>query len=606
MKKDSIGKLIHYERNKNKISQQELCSGVCSVSALQRLESGERLPDFFVLERIIERLGKSINKIEFLYSEADYEIYYLREVIEKALEQKKYSEVEHALRYYESRTEVKEPLHRQYVCKICAVIMAHKERKHEEAEELFEKALKETVSDFSLSNIDNFLMGEEEVLLLLLWIQEKIERDEHSFLLEGSRLLHYIERVCKDEEVKANVYCKAAWILGTVSIKQKNWLDALWYTLQGEKILTENGLLMHLPQFLDRILDLTEKRDVSTYVEWKKQTEALKQLYEEYGEVWKTESIELWKKYRQLEIYLVSELFEQERKILKQSQEKLADAIELDQKTISRIESGRYKPKRGTFRKMREYLQIDRDICVTRIIVEDYNLLELERNIAKLNHYRREREAEVLYKELKSKLSMEWRENQQYIKYMDVLFANQLGRVSAEEAIKSCIEAFRVTRENLDINQIEQVVLGRMEAAIINYIAKCYDKIGEKEKAIELLEKAVRGYQNSKVDIKYHYVALALIYEHLAINYEECDKFEEAISWCDKAIRLDLSCKRGIGMGFILEQKIYTIDRMSGDRSSSKDKYKQAYQILKLMRKERQMKSLQKIFYEWYEDVIDI
>lgn len=88
MKKDSIGKLIHYERNKNKISQQELCSGVCSVSALQRLESGERLPDFFVLERIIERLGKSINKIEFLYSEADYEIYYLREVIEKALEQK--------------------------------------------------------------------------------------------------------------------------------------------------------------------------------------------------------------------------------------------------------------------------------------------------------------------------------------------------------------------------------------------------------------------------------------------------------------------------------------------------------------------------------------
>lgn len=79
-----IGNMIAYERSKQGISAQRLSEGVCSVSALKRLESGVRLPDFFVLERLIERLGKSVNKMEFLYDEGAYDIYYLREIIEKA------------------------------------------------------------------------------------------------------------------------------------------------------------------------------------------------------------------------------------------------------------------------------------------------------------------------------------------------------------------------------------------------------------------------------------------------------------------------------------------------------------------------------------------
>lgn len=73
MDKRTIGNLIYYERNKRKISVQKLCAGICSVSALQRAESGERLPDYFVLERIVERLGKSVNKLEFLQDKAAYE-----------------------------------------------------------------------------------------------------------------------------------------------------------------------------------------------------------------------------------------------------------------------------------------------------------------------------------------------------------------------------------------------------------------------------------------------------------------------------------------------------------------------------------------------------
>lgn len=605
MDKKSIGNLISYERNLKKISLQQLASGICSVSALQRIECGERLPDFFVLERIIERLGKSVNKIEFLYNEAAYEIYYLRELIDRFTEKKEYEEAIQALAYYERQHVAKEPIHRQYIYKMQAIIAAEKEQNHQKAKELLELAFAQTVKDFSLQCLEKYVLGEGELLLLLMRMQEEIEIDDVHTQIEEKRMLQYIEQLCQDEEVAANVYSKAAWVFGTAAMKQKNWREALWYTLQGEKLLADNGLLVHLPQFLERILFLTGKQDLSLHTEWKKQRDALKKLYEEYEEEWEANGIELWKNYRQQEVYLVSELFGQERKLVNESQERLADMLEIDQKTISRIESGKYKPKAGTFQKMKEYLQIDRDICTTRIVADDFRLLELERKIAKLNHYQQEEKAEVLYKQLKAELSMEWKENVQYVKYMDTLFETELRGMKREDTVSGCMEAFHVTRANTELEQIDAVVLSRTEAFILNDIARCYDRMGRKAEAIELLEKIVHGYENSKVDLKYHYAALALVYQHLAVDCEECDRLEEAVEWCDRSIRFELRCKRGLAVGFVLSQKVYTLDRMRGDRTLSRESYQQAYQIMKVMKKERRMKSLRKAYMEWYGEEID-
>lgn len=522
------------------------------------------------------------------------------------MEQKNYDEAKKALTYYESISAATEPLHRQYIYKMQAVISTGAEGDHQKAKKLLERALEETVPGFSLNDLDNHLLGEGEIVLLLMWLREKAEVEAINVQMEGKRILQYIEQVCQDEEVAANIYSKATWVLGLVEMKGQRWEEALWYTLQGEDVLANNGLLLHLPQFLERILCLTESCNFALYVEWKKQRDALKQLYEEYDEVWETDDIELWKNYRQQEVYLLSELFGQERKLVNQSQEKIADAIEIDQKTISRIESGKYKPKAGTFQKMKEYLQIDRDICSTRIVVEDFSLLDMERKIAKLNCYRREEEAEKLYNLLKTRLSTKWEENVQYMKYMTVLFDTELGRTTIEAAIEECIEAFRVTRKNLSLERIDEVVLSRIETSIVNYIARCYDRIGRKEDAIRLLEKIIQGYENSKVDLKYHYVGIALVYQHLALNCEECDRLEAGIEWCDKSIQFDLECKRGLNVGFMLSQKIYTMNRMSGIDVSRKKCYQQAYQLMKLMKDEKQMKELRIAYDEWYKEEIDV
>ena len=148
MNRQSIGKLVLYEREKKQISIQNLANGICSISTLQRVENGERLPDFFVLERMIERLGKSINKMEFLYSQGDYEIYCLREVIERYLENKQYADVWEGLEAYEALKEAEEPIHKQYIFKMYGAIAAEEEKDHQKAAKYLEEALQLTVPDF--------------------------------------------------------------------------------------------------------------------------------------------------------------------------------------------------------------------------------------------------------------------------------------------------------------------------------------------------------------------------------------------------------------------------------------------------------------------------
>jgi transcriptional regulator with XRE-family HTH domain len=51
-----IGKYIKYKRLSKNITQTELCTGICSISTLSRIEGGKNVPTFFVKKAIFEKL----------------------------------------------------------------------------------------------------------------------------------------------------------------------------------------------------------------------------------------------------------------------------------------------------------------------------------------------------------------------------------------------------------------------------------------------------------------------------------------------------------------------------------------------------------------------
>lgn len=67
------------EREKQGISQERLCRGLCVVSALSRYENGERIPDRLLMNALIQRLGKSSDELTTMISCQEYAYFEWRE-----------------------------------------------------------------------------------------------------------------------------------------------------------------------------------------------------------------------------------------------------------------------------------------------------------------------------------------------------------------------------------------------------------------------------------------------------------------------------------------------------------------------------------------------
>ena len=606
MKELTIGDIIKHQINKKGISPEKLTEGLCTPTSLKRLINGDTRQSFFLVERILQRLGISVNKVTLLHNESDDTLFIMREMICKLLVEKAYAKAEYILSEYEMVADLSNPLHLQYVCETRGVILSEAYGKHEEALELYHKAFKAVLERFEVDKLSDFLLGEEEMILLMLMLKEEMKVKNTNISVYARQLLDYVEKQYEDEEVRTNIYTKLAWLMGESAMKNNNYEDALELTLGGIEALTDNGLLLHLPQFLDRLLFLTRDRAEDVYSSWKKKRDALKELYVEYHEPWETEDIRLWESYRQNNIYLISELLRDERDLSGYSQEELAEAIGIDVKTISRIENGKSTPKKATFASIKEHFDLEGDSLQTRLAVDNPSLLEMERDISRLTSKHQYKEAEILFKSLKKQLSMESKVNRQYVAFTEALFDNMLKRKPVEEVIADLENAFLITRNDKHLKNLGKFVTTDLEAKIINMMALCYEILGDRNESIKLLEKLKEGYERSKVTDRNHRIPIGLLYTNLCTYYEEMNRFDDAISLADKAIKYYIKCNRGDNLGFLVEEKTYTNYRMTGDNTTNKGKYRQSYRLMELMKAgEKEKAPLREAYKEWYGETID-
>ena len=115
----------------------------------------------------------------------------------------------------------------------------------------------------------------------------------------------------------------------------------------------------------------------------------------------------------------------------------------------------------------------------------------------------------------------------------------------------------------------------------------------------------IKGYERSKIDVKRYEIPFILLSVNLCARYEEIDRFEDSIHLTDKVIKNLISCKRGDELGFLVEEKTYKTDRMTGTNAKSIEKYRQSYQLFELMKAgENEKAPLKRAYKEWYgEDI---
>ena len=73
MTNQKIGEILYVLRMQRGLGQEDLCRGLCSNAALSRYELGERTPDRLLLNALMQRLGKSADKMATILFMEEYE-----------------------------------------------------------------------------------------------------------------------------------------------------------------------------------------------------------------------------------------------------------------------------------------------------------------------------------------------------------------------------------------------------------------------------------------------------------------------------------------------------------------------------------------------------
>ena len=179
-------------RVEKQLSQEELCRGICSVTTLSRLETGERRPDILIFNALLERLGKSSDYVNTILTQEEFEYFVRRRNVEIAFSEKDFEQAEKDLQEWEQ--EIAEDgiaVHKQDIYRLYAYCYLQKEKNCQKAEEYLYKALLETIPDIDMwkqlpSGLEGTVVLSEmelELLLLYIYVREQIGIEEKILLI---------------------------------------------------------------------------------------------------------------------------------------------------------------------------------------------------------------------------------------------------------------------------------------------------------------------------------------------------------------------------------------------------------------------------------------
>lgn len=191
------GEVIRRNRESMGITQEELCDGICSVETLSRIENGKNTPSRANFEALMGRMGKEGKKYLPFLKSREMEVFLLTEEVELFFSVHDYQEMKQKLTELEQRLDMKEPVNRQYVIRMRAMVegrlgcISAKERR-----KMLEEALSCTLADFSEEVLKKGMLNEQEIKILCNIAMAYMDEEEYEHSIDIlAKLYKYLETV---------------------------------------------------------------------------------------------------------------------------------------------------------------------------------------------------------------------------------------------------------------------------------------------------------------------------------------------------------------------------------------------------------------------------
>lgn len=511
----TIGSIIEKSRLEKKgISRKKLSDGLCSEQRLYEIERDSCESDTLLVDILLQRLGKSPDKLERVLQADMYRMIRLRDLLEEAILRGRKELAERILKTYPLLTKVD----RMYKCRMRACLVYRIDHDFTGAIEQLQEAIDITLPAFTYEKIEDYLISTVEMENLLALERMKIEGNQTQMKTEEKRnleiLMCYIDKHFTDEEEHAKIYSKCSWLLARVCFAEGDYIQTLSLCEKGIEELRRNTMLYFMFPLL-KLMTETEK-EIGIAPEkskWVQYYDVLTFLWERYAKKWYPTDL-LFHNCYQKEYHLDYELIRSEREARRMTQEEMAEGIYQNVESYSRFETGKASPNKKTFEKLIKKLGIEKGRYNGYAVTDSFETMEIRRNLDRMLSHGEYQKAEEIVVNLKDNLDMTIQENRKIIQIFELMIAKRFERITIEDAL----EQEKVLIK--DVVDFERKQLLRIpmknEIVCLNQVCVDLEKVKQGEQAEEIYIAVLALMRKSRIHIKYRYRSYALFLQNFA------------------------------------------------------------------------------------------
>ena len=177
----SAKELIEYIEKEKEIPLTRIANGLCAYVEVRGILEGEIECDLFLFQLILQRMGESPDKLEYIVSEREYCWEKMREQMTVSVFQGKKKWLERAVRLYEEKLADVGRVHRMFACRVRAMSAYWQEKDLELTQKWLVNAVNATFPIWENEDWGNnrlSLMELENMLALVRVRQEKKEAEQ--------------------------------------------------------------------------------------------------------------------------------------------------------------------------------------------------------------------------------------------------------------------------------------------------------------------------------------------------------------------------------------------------------------------------------------------
>lgn len=505
-----IGSVIKDTRERNGISQDTLCRGLCSRTFLARVEAGERECEKILTDAFLQRAGVAADRFSYMADPEEQVVLICREKMYDAVEKNNVAWAKKAFIKYKKLTAQKNKLHGQILLYYRAVLDWQNKKPMDGIMEMLDEAWEISHPGEPMFENDGKVLSLTELSIAMMRARAiedsgDVQTAKHCY----ESLLQYMDTLF-DQRDAARIYPQIAYRLTNIYLQSGYTGEALALAQRMIRLLREQARMSYIRFFLSIVekygdLSPSEKDFVG------KACEGIRWLYERFAvEEWRWE----WDvSFSMSEYFLCGKTIRARRETIGMSQEELADGI-CDPVTISRIECGRVAPKRKNFVALMQKVGLTGCGYDTNLPMRSLEVWKIATEINRLLNQARSDEALPLIEQLEELLENPSKQERQFLLHVKSMALGNMGKIDMREVYEVQREALYLTLPDKSYNELARCAFSRGETGCLLSLARTEDKLGNWKSCIDLLLVIKQQYENSFLGLQ-HY---ARYYESICRN----------------------------------------------------------------------------------------